>query len=282
MQTLVDFFTIPFLRNAIIAVLLAAVVAGLTGSLVVVRRSTYLAGAVAHSVLAGIGLSIMLSGRFGLPTVSPLTASLIAAVAVAGAVSMIGDRGYLRRDTVLSAVWTGSMASGIVFISCSPGYQQSLTGYLFGSVLLITVEDLKIMAALDAVVVLVTVLFFNRFLAISFNAESAKIRGINVRFYEFVYHLLTALSVVLLVRVVGIVLAVALLTLPAAAAGFFARRLSVMMVAAVAVAAVLSLGGLFLSYPFDLPPGAMIVLLSVVVYVIAAFVNSLKSGRVHG
>lgn len=279
MQTAIDFFTIPFLRNALLAVLLASVAAGLTGSIVVVRRSTYLAGAVAHSVLAGIGLSVLISSRWHVQCVSPMTASFIAAAIVACLVSFIRDRGFLRRDTVLSAIWTGSMAAGIIFIFCSPGYQQDLTGYLFGSVLLITSEDLLSMCVLDIAVVVCTILFYNRFLAIAFNAESAKIRGLKVGFYEFVYNMLTALTVVLLVRVVGIVLAVALLTLPAATAGFFANRLNRMMVCAIAISALVSVAGLAVSYPADLPPGAIIVLISVLLYVLAALFRSFRFRR---
>lgn len=281
-QTAVDFLEIPFLRNALLAVLLASIASGLTGSIVVVRRSTYLAGAVAHSVLAGIGLSILLSARFHLQTVSPMTAALIAGALVAAIVSFVRDRGYLRRDTVLSAIWTGSMAAGILFISCSPGYQQDLNGYLFGSVLLITNQDLIAMAVLDVAVAAVVILFYNRFLSIAFNAEAASIRGINVRFYEFVYHLLTALTVVLLVRVVGIVLAVALLTLPAATAGFVTKRLNRMMLCAVLIGAMVSVAGLFISYPADLPPGALIVMMSVILYVIVGASGSAHFGTKGG
>lgn len=260
----------PFLVNAVAAALLAAVAAGIVGSLVVVRRSTYLAGAVSHSTLAGLGLARLLQRRFAVEALTPFGGALLAAVGVALLVARLTARDRYRSDTVLSAVWTGGMALGVSFVAATPGYQDDLMSYLFGSVLLVTGRDLAWMAGLDALVLATVTLCYNRFLAIAFNEELARLRGVRTGFYETLFHVLTALTVVLLVRVAGIVLAIALLTLPAATAGFFARRLDRMMAAAVGVGAFAGLLGLAVSYAPGWPPGATIVELAVLAYLAAA------------
>ena len=265
-----DFTTMPFLVNAVAAALLAAVAAGLTGSLVVVRRSTYLAGAVSHSILAGLGLAVLLQRRFAVKALSPMSGALLAAIGVALLLSWLTGKKRYRQDTVLSAVWTGGMALGVTFVAATPGFQDDLMSYLFGSILLVPRVVLGWMLGLDILITAAVVLCYNRFLAIAFNSELARLRGVRVGLYELVYHILTALTVVLLVRVAGIILAVALLTLPAATAGLLTRRLDRQMTLAIGVAAAVSLGGLILSYPFDLPPGATIVELAVASYLLVA------------
>lgn len=268
-----DIFAFPFLRNACVAAGLAAVAAGAVGSLVVVRRSAYLAGAVSHSVLAGIGLSLLLSRRFGLGFLTPFGGALLAAAGVALLLSWMGRARRFRSDTLLSAVWTCGVALGVSFAAATPGYREDLMSYLFGSILLVPAADLWWMAGIDLAILAAVVLCYNRFLAIAFNEELARLRGVRTGVYETVYHLLTALTVVLLVRVAGIVLAIALLTLPAAAAGLLARRLDRMMLLAAGIGALVSFAGLALSYAFDCPPGATIVELAALVYFATALLR---------
>jgi len=260
----------PFLVNALVAAVLAAVAAGVVGSLVVVRRSTYLAGAVSHSVLAGLGLARLLQRRFGVDGFTPMAGAVLAALAAALLLARATARGGQRTDTVLSAVWTGGTALGVSFIAMTPGYQDDLMSYLFGSVVLVTAGDLLWMAVLNVAVLATVVVCYNRFVAIAFNEELARLRGVDTARYEVVYQVLTALTVVLLVQAVGIVLAIALLTLPAAAAGMLARRLDRMMAAAVAIGVGVSVLGLAVSYSPGLPPGATIVELALVAYGLAA------------
>lgn len=271
-----EFFELPFLRNACLAALLAAIAAGPVGSIVVVRRSTYLAGAVSHSVLAGIGLSLLLSRRFDIHLLSPTAGAMAVAVVTALLLAWLSNTRKFRPDTVLSAVWTCGMALGVTFVAATPGYQSDLMGYLFGSILLVPNSDLVWMAVMDLAVVATVTFCYNKLLAISFNPELAELRGVRTWAYETVYHLLTAVTVVLLVRVAGIVLAVALLTLPAATAGLFTRRLNRMMAAAAALGAAFSLTGIALSYQFDCPPGATIVELAVLAYLLTAMFRRKK------
>lgn len=273
-----DLWSYPFLVNAVLASVLASVAAGLTGSLVVVRRSTYLAGAVSHSILAGLGLARLLQRRFGFDGLTPMMGAVLVAVGVALLAARLTARGKQRADTVLSAIWTGGMALGVSCVAATPGYQDDLMSYLFGSILLVSGPDLAWMAAMDVLILGVMAVCYNRFLAIAFNEELARLRGVNTALYERVYHVLTALTVVLLVRVAGIVLAIALLTLPAATAGLLTRRLDRMMASAVAIGIGVSLLGLAVSYGPGWPPGATIVEIAVLVYLAAACLAKKRGG----
>jgi zinc transport system permease protein len=232
---------------------------------VVVRRITYIAGAIAHCVLAGLGAARYLQVVHGWP-IHPGQGAIVAAVASALIIGMVSLRAREREDTVIGAVWAIGMAIGILFIAVTPGYHEDLMSYLFGNILLIGRGDLWMMAALDAVVVALGLGLYPQLEAVSFDEEFARLRGIRVELYVLVLLVLVALTVVLLVSVVGVVLVIALLTLPAAIAGQFTTTLRGMM----AVASLLAVGftsvGLALSYAPDLPAGATTIVLAGVAY----------------
>jgi zinc transport system permease protein len=267
---LADLARHAFLQNAVLAGALAAVAAGTVGSLVVVRRTTYLAGAISHCVLAGLGLARYLQRVHGWAWFTPTLGAVAAALAAAGVIAWLTVRQRQRTDTALSIVWAVGMALGVSFLAATPGYQDDLMSYLFGSLLLVSPGELLVMAALDLVLLAVLGLCFNRLLAVAFHAGQARLRGVRVGLYETLFLVLTALTVVLLVKVAGIVLALALLTLPAATAGLWARRLPAMMVLAGVIGLLATVGGLALSYGPDWPPGATIVELSAAAYLAAA------------
>lgn len=276
-----DLLHYPFLQYAVLAGVLASVAGGVVGSLVVVRRTTYLAGAISHCVLAGLGLARYLQRGCGVAWFTPMLGASLAAVAAALLIAWLTVRQRQRTDTALSIVWAVGMAVGVSFLAATPGYQDDLMSYLFGSVLLVTPTELWLMAGLDAVILVLFFLFFNRLLAIGFNADLARLRGVSVALFETLFLTLTALTVVLLVKVSGIVLALALLTIPSAAAGLLARRLIPMMLVAVLMGWVVTIGGLALSYEPAWPPGATIVECAAVVYLLAAGVRHLRSSRAN-
>ncbi|NLL83804.1 MAG: metal ABC transporter permease [Lentisphaerae bacterium] len=281
MQFFSDLPLYPFLQYAVVASLMAAIAAGVVGTFVVVRRTTYTAAAVSHCVLAGLGLARLLQRRFDINWFTPMTGALLTAIAVALILSRMSERGGQRRDAVLSVLWSVGMALGITFMALTPGYQEDLGAYLLGSILLVGTPDLILMALLNILVLTTVILFYNRLLCVAFNEEVARLRGLRVGFYETALQLLTALTVVLLVQVAGIVLAVALLTLPAATASLLTRRLNTMIWLAVALALIVSVGGLALSYGPELPPGATIVELAAVLYITALAAVKVKR-RVRG
>lgn len=256
---------IPFLRLALFSGLLASVAFGIIGTYVVARRITYIAGAISHCVLGGIGAGLFLQNAMGVTWFGPLTGAIVAALAAAIIIGLVSLHANQREDTAIGALWSIGMAIGLLFIAKTPGYLEPMS-YLFGNILLISEADLWLVLVLDALVVGTATLFYHQFLAVCFDEEYARLRGIRTDIFYLLLLCLTALTVVLLVRVVGIVMVIALLTLPAAVAGNFARSLGQMMVLATVCSMVFISSGLAVSYSHDLPSGPTIIVLSGLVY----------------
>ncbi|MBU8934941.1 MAG: metal ABC transporter permease [candidate division Zixibacteria bacterium] len=259
-----------FLQNALLAGLLASIACGVVGSFVVARRITYLAGGLAHSVFGGLGVAHYLSVSCGWTWLQPLHGAAVAALLAAVVIGWVSLRAREREDTAIGAVWAVGMAVGIVFISRTPGYNQDLMSYLFGNILMVGTGDLWLIAILDVLILLVTFLFFNRLQAVCYDQEFTRVRRVNVEFFYLLLLSVTALTVVILTTVVGIVMVIAMLTLPAAIALRFTRSLRQAMLVAVLLSALFSTVGLGVSYTPDLPAGATIILVAGVAYGLAA------------
>lgn len=266
-EFLADLFQQTFLQYALLTGVLAGIACGVIGSYVVTKRITYIAGGIAHSVLAGLGAARYCQVVHGWNWLHPLHGAVVAALISAmiiGLVSLWSAK--QREDTVIGAVWAIGMALGILFIFKTPGYNEDITSYLFGNILMVSAGDLWVLAALDVLIIAVGLLFYNQFLAVCFDEEFARLRGIRVEFYYLLLLCLTALTVVLLVSVVGIVMVIALLTLPVAVAGHFARRLWQMMALSAIFTTLFTTFGLVFSYGPDLPAGATTIVLAGAVY----------------
>jgi zinc transport system permease protein len=261
-----------FLQSALLAGLLASIGCGVMGSYVVVKRIAFLAGGIAHSVLGGMGAAVY----YGF---DPLTGALVAAVLSALLIGWVRLQWRTQEDTLIGALWAIGMAVGILFISRTPGYQADLMSYLFGNILLVPTESLWFMAALDALLLIVVGAYHRQFLAVVFDEEFARLRGIPVTFFYLLLLVLVALTVVLLIQVVGLILVLALITLPAAVAGHYVHSLGRMMLLATVIGSVVTASGLALSYGPDLPVGPTIILLAGAVYVISALVSRLAARR---
>ena len=255
-----------FLQTAVIAGLLASLGCGVVGTYVVVKRIAFLAGGIAHSVLGGMGAALY----YG---VDPLAGALAAAVIAALLIGGIRLTWKVQEDTLIGALWAIGMAVGILFISQTPGYQTDLMSYLFGNILLVAPESIWFMAGLDGVLLLVVGAFHRQFLAVTFDEEFARLRGVPVGFFYLLLLVLVAVTVVLLIQVVGLILVLALLTLPAAVAGHYTHSLGRIMLLATAIGATVTVLGLALSYAPDLPAGPTIILLAGAVYVVSAILS---------
>lgn len=265
-QFFIDLPAYSFLQYALWTALLAAVPCGIMGSYIVTRRITYIAGGIAHTVLGGLGAARYLERVCHVTWLRPIHGAIVAALIAAAVIGWASIRAKEREDTVISAIWAVGMALGIIFIAGTPGTGEDLMSYLFGSILLVSSGDLVLMAILDVIVIGCSVLFYRQFFALSFDEEFTRLRGVPVEFYHFLLLTLTALTIVLLITVVGIVMAIALLTLPAAISGFFTRRLWQMMIASAALTSLFTTGGLILSYGPDLPAGGVTIALTGSVY----------------
>ncbi|MGE3181295.1 MAG: metal ABC transporter permease [Phycisphaerae bacterium] len=274
-----------FMQQALIAGILASIAAGIVGSFVVARRITYVAAGVAHCVLGGVGLAAYLATGVGMTfpvpglgnvPLSPMFGAIVAAVISALLIGWITLRAKQREDTVISAIWAIGMAVGVIFLSKTPPSVVDPMAYLFGNILMIGTRDLWMLVGLDVAVLIVATLFYNRFLAVSFDEEFARLRGVNVEFWYLLLLVLTALTVVLLVQVVGIILVIALLTLPVAIAGHFSRSLWRIMLIAIGIGIVGMTSGLAVSYESNLPTGATTILLIGAAYFVTVGVSYLR------
>lgn len=254
-----DLFQFDFLFYAVIGALLASIACGFIGTFVVAKRNTYVAGAIAHSVLGGMGVALYFNKVHNIQWLSPLVGAIIAAVLAALIISIVSLSGKQRHDTITSAVWAIGMAVGISFISMTPGYSQDLMSYLFGNVLMIGTSDLWTMAVLDILILIILFLFYNRFLVVSFQPELAKLRGVNTFFFHALMMIMVSLTVVILTQIVGLIMVIALLTLPAATALKIVTRLPSAMILATVLCMFFSISGIALSYEPELPAGATII-----------------------
>jgi len=263
-----------FLQYALIAGCLASLGCGVLGVYVVIKRLSFLSGGIAHAVLGGMGVAVFYD-------YSAFYGALISAIIAALLIGWISLHKKENEDTLISAVWAIGMAIGLLFISAKSGYQIDLNAYLFGNILIIGKQDLILIAILDIFLILSVVLFYQPFLAMSFDEEFARIRGLPTTFLYLFLLVLVAISVVLLIRVVGLILVIILLTLPAAIAGQYCYMIGKMMVIASLLGMIFCSSGIALSYQPNLPAGAVIVLITGIAYlsstlVILPLVNKLK------
>ena len=261
-----------FMRNALLAGLLAAVACGIIGTYVVAKRMVSISGGISHSAFGGIGLGYYLG-------INPVVGALFFTVAAALGTGLVVKRTRLPEDTAIGILWAMGMAIGILFIGLTPGYAPGLFSYLFGDILLVSPSDLILMLALDAVILAIVVAFYKEFLALSFDEEFGTVSGVPMEKLYLLLLCLIALTVVVLIRVVGIILVIALLTIPAALARQFTHDLRKIMVLAVVFGAVFTFGGLWLSYAFDVASGATIILLSGTVFLAALGLSRLWGSR---
>jgi zinc transport system permease protein len=261
--------THAFLQNAVLAGILASVACGIVGSYVVVRRMSFISGGIAHAVLGGMGIAYFMGAR-------PMIGAVIAALIFALLIGWVSLQAHQHEDTLIGALWAVGMAVGILFIYKTPGYAVDLLSYLFGNILMVSAENVVLVLVLDIVIVGTVLLFFKGFMAVCFDEEFARLQGIHVKSLYIGLLCLIALTVVILVQVVGIVLVIALLTLPAAIARQWTNSLRQMMVAASLGGLLFVLSGLSTAYSFDLPAGATIVLISGLFFIASTVAQALS------
>ena len=254
-----------FLRYTLVVGLLASLSFGVMGSYVVVHRISAIAGAIAHCVLAGIGFALYAQRALGWSWLDPMLGAVAAALLSAWILGLVSLYGKEREDTVIGAMWAIGMAIGLLFLARTPGYVDPMS-YLFGNILIISSREILLVAVLDGIVLLAVLWNYRRFQALCFDAEFARLRGLRVELHYLGLLSLTALTVVLLLHVVGMVLVVALLTIPAAIAGRMVRHLWQMMLLAAFLCAFFLTGGLGISYQLDLPTGPTVVMFAAVFY----------------
>lgn len=275
MSAFIDSLTnpnVPFIRYALLAGLISSIPFGIIGSFVVVKRMTYIAGAVSHTALGGIGLALFLNSTMGIDAISPMGGAVIFSLISALIISFTITKTDARLDTIIGTIWSIGMSLGLIFIYLTPGYIDPMS-YLFGNILLVSYDNLITIIVLNLLITACSLIFFNQFVAISFDADFAQTRKINNALFETFLIILIALTVILMISIVGIVLVIALLTLPAAIAGLFTNRMQSMIAMSCLMCAIITSAGLYLSYILSVPTGSTTVILGGMIYLLLLIVK---------
>jgi len=262
---MMDVLGFDFMQNALAAGLLASLICGVIGSLVVVNRIVFISGGIAHASYGGVGLAFIL----GLP-VLPVTSAFTVCMALI--MALVTLRARERVDTVIGVIWAAGMAMGIILLDFTPGYNVDLMSYLFGSILAVPRSDLWLMAGLAAVVIALVLVFYRGFMVMSFDEEFARSRGVPVNFLYILLIVMVGLSVVMIIRVVGLILVIALLTIPPFIAERRTRSLRVMMIVSTVLSGIFTVSGLMISYALDITSGASIIAVAAVGFFISLLI----------
>lgn len=269
--------TNPLLLSAVLAGIGASIVSGIIGSYVVVKRIVFISGSISHSVLSGIGFCLWLERSRGITWISPLYGALVAGIISALLIGWIHLRYREREDSIIAALWSIGMAIGVLFISQTPGYSVELTNFLVGNILWVSSSDLYVLFTLDAAILLIVLCLHKRFLAICFDEDQARLQGLKVDQLYLLLLVLAAITIVLLIQVVGIILVMSMLAIPAAIANLLTTRLSGMISIAVLLSICFCFFGTAAAYHLDWPAGATIALLSGTIYVLSMFAFKTKN-----
>ncbi len=267
-------FSYAFMRNALIAALLASIVTGIIGEVAIEKKLISMSGGIAHASFGGIGLGYLLGFE-------PIWGGLLFAVSASATIGRLPKNTKLKADTMIGILWSFGMALGILFISLAPGYMPDMTSYLFGDILSVSTESIVYMAAFCAAVVILFLLLYNHLVLYMFDEEYAAARGINVKALEWVVYIMIPVGIIVLVKVVGIILTIALMTIPVSIAKLFFKTVGKVVVSSMLISLVFCIIGLAIAYYANIPSGVCIVIISAIVYLVMMFTKNSIQRRLH-
>jgi len=271
-------FQYAFVQRMFIAGLLASIACGIIGTYVVVKRVVFISGGIAHTTFGGIGFAYYLQS-LGIVIIEPLVGALIFALIAAIIMGLPFIRTRVREDSTIGILWVVGMALGVLFLNQvdrSEILVQDPVSILFGNVLLIKMQDIYLMIGLLILIIFVTIILYKDLHILTFDEEFARISGINVDILYLVLMVLIALTTVVLIKVVGVVLVIAMLTIPAAISNLFTHNLKNMMFFAIVIGCIVTFFGSLMSLNFDLPPGATIVISLALLFIVALILKNIK------
>lgn len=251
-----------FFQHALLGSLFASIACGIIGTYIVTRRLVFISGGITHASFGGIGLGLYAG-------ISPLLSAAIFSVLSSFGVEWLSKRKDMREDSAIAVFWTFGMAVGIIFSFLAPGFTPDLSAFLFGNILTITPTDILLLAILSVLLTLFFTLFLNPIICIAFDREFARSQRIPVALFEYILMMFIALTIVSCLRMVGIVLAISLLTLPQMTANLFTHSFKKIIWWSVITGYAGCLGGLFISYKLQVPSGAAIIFFSILIYTFA-------------
>ena len=265
---MVEALQLEFMQNALFAGLLASIICGIMGTLVVVNRIVLLSGGIAHSAFGGIGLAFFFGWPYMLGTVG---FALVAAFIMAA----ITLKAKHRADTIIGVIWAIGMALGIILLDLAPGYNVDLMSYLFGNILTVPDSDIWMMLGVGLAIVGIVIYFYNDYLALSYDEEFAQIRGVQVKSLYFLMIVMVTIGIVMVIQVVGLILVIALLTIPPYIAERYSTSVFKMMVLSSVLSAIFTVTGLWFSYVLDLTSGATIIAVAGIGFIISSAIERL-------
>lgn len=257
-----------FFRNALWGSFLASIACGLIGSYVVARRMVFISGGITHASFGGIGIGFY----FGF---NPVISAMVFSVLSAFGIQWLSKNQNVREDSAIAVFWSLGMAIGIILIFLSPGYAPNLSEYLFGNILTISLTDNIFLGVLSLILMLFFSFFYRPILNTAFDKEFAQTRGVNVAFFEYILIMFVAMTIVLSIRLVGIVLLISLLTVPQMTANIFTHKFSKIMLLSVVISFIGCVAGLLISYYLNVPSGAFIIFVLISIYLVAKLSKSL-------
>ena len=261
-----------FFRHALLGSLFASIACGIIGTYIVTRRLVFISGGITHASFGGIGLGLYAG-------ISPLLSAAVFSVLSAFGVEWLSKRKDMREDSAIAVFWTFGMAVGIIFSFLAPGFTPDLSAFLFGNILTITPTDIWMLATLSVLLILFFTLFLNPIIYIAFDREFARSQRIPVAIFEYLLMMFIALTIVSCLRMVGIVLAISLLTLPQMTANLFTHSFKRIIWLSIAIGYIGCLGGLVISYKLQVPSGAAIIFFSILVYALCQVGKSIYHCR---
>ncbi|MDD4082537.1 MAG: metal ABC transporter permease [Sphaerochaetaceae bacterium] len=257
-----------FFQNAIIASFLASIVCGIIGVIVVEKKLILMSGGIAHTAYGGVGLGYMLS-------INPMLGALGFSIISSFFIGFANHKAKVNKDIIIALFWSLGMALGILFISLTPGYPPDMNSYLFGNILSVTTFDLQLVLILTIIILVIFFVFYNDWKSYLFDDTWAKVIGMKTNLIDYILLILIALTVVILLRIAGIILTIALLTAPAALSKLFTNKFKMRMILSSIISFIFCIGGLYLSYLLNIPSGACIIILAVSFYFISLLIKSL-------
>ncbi|HIX73496.1 MAG TPA: metal ABC transporter permease [Candidatus Parabacteroides intestinipullorum] len=256
-----------FFQNALLGSLLAAIACGMVGTYIVARRLAFISGGITHASFGGLGLGFYLG-------INPILTALLFSVASAFGIEWVSRDGQVREDSAIAGVWSLGMALGVIFIFLTPGYAPNLSAYLFGNILTISWQDILYMLFLAVVLTAIFCLFFREILYVAFDRDFARTQGLPVRLVEYGMMLFIAVTIVLTIRLVGIMLLMSLLTIPQMTVNLFTSDFRRIILGSIGIGFAACVAGLYLSYLINVPSGAFIILILVLLFLVAKAIKS--------
>ncbi|MCC8153214.1 MAG: metal ABC transporter permease [Tannerellaceae bacterium] len=251
-----------FFQYAIIGSLLTAIACGIVGTYIVARRFVFICGGITHASFGGLGLGFYLG-------VNPILTAMIFSVLSALGVEWASKSHNIREDSAIAGFWSLGMALGVIFIFLTPGYAPNLSAYLFGNILMVSQQDIILIAILTGILILLFTLFMQEIVYTAFDREFAVTQGLPVKWIEFGMMILIAATIVLSIRLVGIMLLMSLLTLPQITVNLFTSHFKTIILGSIGIGFLGCLSGLYISYHLNVPTGACIILILVTLFLLA-------------